>query len=81
MFYSFNTVKIKLNNYLLESNGYVINFGSNGMSGRVLQYFTRQTSSVLLSPGAAAEAACWRRRSLSAFCGGLIVGGIRAILF
>lgn len=55
-----------------------MNFGSNGISGRVLQYFTRQTKSVLLSPGAAAaDDACWRRRSLSAFCGGFMVGGIR----
>jgi hypothetical protein len=55
-----------------------MNLGSNGISGRVLQYFTRQTRSVLLSPGAAAaEAACCRRRSLSAFCGGFIVGGIQ----
>jgi hypothetical protein len=52
-----------------------MNLGSNGMSGRVLQYFTRQTRSVLLSPGAAAAAG--RRRSLSAFCGGFIVGGIQ----
>lgn len=34
----------------VDENGYVINFKSNGMSGRVLQYFTRVTSSDLLSP-------------------------------
>ena len=33
--------------YLVDSNGYVINLGSNGMSGSVLLYLTLQTSSDL----------------------------------
>jgi len=33
--------------YLVGSKGYVINFGSNGISGSVLQYLTRHMSSDL----------------------------------
>jgi len=33
--------------YLLASNGYVINLASNGISGNALLYFTRHTSSDL----------------------------------
>lgn len=33
--------------YLVGSNGYDINFKSNGISGKVLQYLTLQTSSDL----------------------------------
>ena len=36
-----------LSTYLLDSNGYVMNFGSKGISGRLLLYFTRQTRSDL----------------------------------
>ena len=31
--------------YLFVSNGYVMNLGSNGMSGKELLYFTLQTNS------------------------------------
>ena len=52
-----------------------MNLGSNGMSGKVLQYFTRAIRSDRLSPGAAAG---WRAglRSAPLCGGGLIVGGI-----
>lgn len=33
--------------YLVDSKGYVINFGSKGISGSVLQYLTLHTSSDL----------------------------------
>ena len=59
-----------------------MNFGSKGMSGKVLQYLTLQTKSVRRSPGPPpppllppAPADPGRRRS-AAFCGGLTVGGI-----
>lgn len=77
-----------LGHYRFESKGYAINFGSNGMSGSVLQYLTRQTKSTRRSgPPAPAPAdedeleLCWpgRRRSTAGAapaCGGLTVGGI-----
>ena len=50
----FKSLKIIISNeslnisaYLLDSNGYVMNFGSKGMSGRLLLNFTRQTRSDL----------------------------------
>ena len=58
------------------SKGYNMNFGSKGMSGKVLQYLTLQTKSVvLLSP------ACCRLRSRSPFWGGFIVGAITTLCF